>query len=99
MANNRSSTQTQTATTTRTYMKEIQKTKEYLNTLLGHLMTHLADRQFFFKCTMVKQRKVSEVPSWYMKTNNIHGRSTGFRIKNINNKNCGKLMSTLTQST
>jgi hypothetical protein len=32
---------------------------------------------------MVKQGKVSEFPSWYMKTNNIHGRSTGFRIKTL----------------
>jgi len=30
-----------------TYERNTKQTKEYLNTSLGHLMTHLADRQFF----------------------------------------------------
>jgi len=65
-----------------TYERNTKQTKEYIHTSLGHLMTHLPDRHFFFKkCSMVKQMKVSEVPSGYMKMNNIHGRSTGFRIK------------------
>jgi len=30
-----------------TYERNTKQTKEYLNTSLGHLMTHLAHRQFF----------------------------------------------------
>jgi hypothetical protein len=78
------------------YERNTRQTKEYFirtpNDTPGR-------QTIFLKCSTVKQREVSEVPSGYVKTNNIHGRSTGFRIKkNINNKNCGKLMSTFTQS-
>jgi hypothetical protein len=59
----------------------------------------LGSETIFLKCTAVKKRKVSDVPIGYPKMNNIHERSTGFRIqKSINNKNCAKLMSPLMQS-